>query len=976
MRLSTLVHKFGGVLPLVLRLSKDERAPPSALLRTCFESLRVSGENTSSYSWWGVLSALFVLCVPLSAAPVAGQVESPPPPVLRELRIASDARVDDAGLRNLLPFEIGRPVGDADLEEARRRLELKGIFRQIDIETVPADDGLRVTIRLRRKPVVRSVKIVGSRALRRRERERLVRFGAGTVYQPSVVDEARRRILDRYEKIGFVGTRIDVLEEERRPGEIDLVFEVDEGIPLTIVSVEIEGDPGLWKSRPPRAIRRLVGQRRTRELQRRSERLLLRELRKAGYFEARVDADWEAATGRLGFVIEPGPAFEFVVKGNRAKSEKSLLVLADLHDRLLITDGTWREMGRRMEETYRRGGYYRAEVRVSVREGPPKTVTLTVDEGRRYFVRRVRFEGNERLGAGDLRAEMATGRRRRFPWPRPSALDDGVLEEDLERIELHYRARGFESVEVVEVRREIDEESGAIDVTVAVREGAESVVRKVELPAVPGLDERALGLETRPGARFDGEAIERDRRTILDALGRAGYARPQVEAEVRRTARNDRRVDTEVAWRVEPGLRQEAGLIIAQGNVDTRDRVILREVPLATGEPLDTGALLEAQGNLYRLGLFRRVSVVPLGEEDAPVRDVGVSISEQASGTFLWGGGYNTRDGLLAFAEVGFDNLQGLARRANLFGRFSLDPDDFTPDQYLTSLDFRAPRIFESMVRFSTNVTGERTTQSIDPYNVERVAWTNSLDRELLPGLRSGVEVQGEYANVFDVPPDARLSSKDHARLYSVGFGPVLLHDRRDDPFSPRRGFVQSFRLRYSPPELSTVQLVRMNVQHTHYLPVAGGVGFVYSGSAGWSHALSGADQVPIRDRFFLGGRNTVRGFDENSIGPRGAEGSRTGGDFAINATVELLVPLLYGIEAALFVDGGGLYLVDCDTSCRADKGIQDGAFTLENFRRSAGPGLRYRTPVGAIGVDYGIKLDRRSGESFGEVHFGIGVSF
>jgi outer membrane protein insertion porin family len=925
------------------------------------------------------LSAVFLLLIvcPLEAvaATEAGHA-TVAAPLLGELRLVSDARIDEAGLTALLPFEVGRPVTPADLEEARRRLELKGIFRAVEIETASGPDGLRVTIRLQRKRVLGSVKIEGGDALGGKERERLLRFGAGTIYEPEIVDEARRRILGRYEKIGFAGTRVDVVEEERGAGEIDLTFVIEEGVPLTIAAVQVDGDPGLWGEGLPRRIRRLVGQRRTRDLEREAERRLVRVLRRAGYYEARVEATWEEPERRLRFEIDAGPPFTIAVSGNRALSAKSLLSLVDLDDRLLITDGTWRELGRRMEEAYRRDGYYRVEVRVSAKDGPPKSVRFEIQEGRRYFVRRVSFEGNARLASAELRREMATQPYRLFPWPRSGALDDGVLEEDLERILLRYRERGFESAEIAEVRREIDESSGAIDLTVVVREGARSIVRAVELPAVPGVDAEALALAIRPRSPFDAAALEKDRQTILDALGRAGYARPAVEAMVLRTTVSERRVDAGVAWRVEPGLRQEAGLIIPQGNIDTRDRVIVREIPQRRGEPLDTRALLEGQGNVYRLGLFRRVSVRPLGEEDAAVRDVGVSVVERPAGTLQWGGGYNTRDGLLAFVEVGYDNLQGLARRVKLYGEFSLDPEDFVPDQYLTSLDFHEPHLFDSAWRFGSNLVGERTTRSADPYSLERAAWTNAVDRQLVPTLQGGVELQTEVANVFDVAPDARLTSKDEGTLRSVGLGPLLIHDRRDDPFWPRRGFIETLRMRYTPPALSTVQLVKVNAQHTRYVPLGRDVIFIYSGRVGFADALSGAGQVPIRDRFFLGGRNTVRGFDENSIGPQGSEGSHTGGDLAINTNVELLVPVIYGFEAAAFVDGGGLYLVGCDSSCRAAKGIEEGAFTLDNFRRSAGPGLRYRTPVGALSIDYGIKLDRRGGESFGRLHFGVGVAF
>ena len=151
---------------------------------------------------------------------------------------------------------------------------------------------------------------------------------------------------------------------------------------------------------------------------------------------------------------------------------------------------------------------------------------------------------------------------------------------------------------------------------------------------------------------------------------------------------------------------------------------------------------------------------------------------------------------------------------------------------------------------------------------------------------------------------------------------------------------------------------------------------FVYSARAGWEYAISDATVVPIRERFFVGGATTVRGFTENSIGPRDEFGNITGGDFAIILNAELRFPLVYGFGGVVFVDGGSSYLVQCDSQCRRERNISDGAVSFENFRRSAGLGLRYTTPVGSVGLDYGFKLDRRSGESIGEIHFNIGATF
>jgi outer membrane protein insertion porin family len=121
--------------------------------------------------------------------------------------------------------------------------------------------------------------------------------------------------------------------------------------------------------------------------------------------------------------------------------------------------------------------------------------------------------------------------------------------------------------------------------------------------------------------------------------------------------------------------------------------------------------------------------------------------------------------------------------------------------------------------------------------------------------------------------------------------------------------------------------------------------------------------EVPIQKRFFIGGRTTVRGFTEESLGPHAADGTPTGGNYMANLNTELRVPLQYGFIVALFVDAGSVWF----------QGIPNSGFDL---RESAGLGLRYATPVGPIALDYGWKLDRREGESASEWHFTIGAVF
>jgi outer membrane protein assembly factor BamA len=183
-------------------------------------------------------------------------------------------------------------------------------------------------------------------------------------------------------------------------------------------------------------------------------------------------------------------------------------------------------------------------------------------------------------------------------------------------------------------------------------------------------------------------------------------------------------------------------------------------------------------------------------------------------------------------------------------------------------------------------------------------------------------------------------------------------------------------RVRWAPRGLgSDIPFIKVQAHHSQYVTLTDWLAGLYAVRIGWARTVNSDEVVPLRERFFLGGRSTVRGFPENELGPLGAPifdqfgnkvfpgGNPLGGDLAINLNAELRVPLLFGVSGVVFSDSGAVYLLDRSTP-------------PEDFRFTMGPGLLYMTPVGPIALHYGFKLDRRTGESAGEVHFSIGAVF
>ena len=880
------------------------------------------------------------------------------------------APIDRRGLSLLVPVQPGGTLQPDTLAVTRRRLEETGLFEQVSVGTVPRDDGVALIASLLRKSLVNSVRFRGDKVLGEDDLRRAARIQEESPVTSDALDLAARRIREKYATEGFEGASVAVQQSERAPGELDVVFRIAEGEPTRITAIDVPEDLPVSGADIRARLRVAPGARWTKAGVTQARQSVVALFRERGYYEVDVHVSWQRTAERAGtlrFEIRPGPPLSVESEGNQHISRKQFLKILDLAGRPVVTDGTWRELGRRAQRAYQEKGYYLARVETSIRtddDTGAKTVRFEVSEGRSYRVRHIEFEGRHALSAASLRSAMMTGPPQWIPWTRGVLLDD-VLADDRERLQQVYRRHGFLSARVLDTRVRCDEATGRITIAVVLEEGRQTIVRNVSASETSLLTQVPT-LQVAPDEPLNPDDMDADRVTLLTAFAAAGYVRAQVSPVV--TSEPDGRVDAAtVRYEVTPGERRRVGTIIVQNNFDTHARVITRELPFKEGDPLSPETLLRGQANVYRLGLFRSVTVEPLRLEDdsGAADDVGVSVSEKAPGTFQWGGGYNTRDGIRAFVDVGYNNLNGLARRINLRGETSVKPTDPGSNQYSGNLGFREPRLARTGWTFRSNLLAQRSTQLIEPYSFERYALIPALERYVRPGVLLGTELILEQSQVFDIEPDVlAYNPADQGRLRSIGPVPFLIYDRRDDLFLPTRGVFDWVRVKFAPGQLgSDVPFFKVTAQHSQYVPLRDKLIFVYAVRGGWLRAYEHGEKPPLIERFFLGGRTTVRGFKEDSIGPQGGYGNPLGGNFVVNVNTELRFPLYGNLGGVGFVDGGGNYLTAQSIS-------------IDDFRRSAGLGLRYVTPAGAISLEYGFKLDRRADESVGQFHFSIGSIF
>ncbi len=916
----------------------------------------------------GLVAILVCLLLGSFGSPARAEDRLDAQPIRVAKIIFAGVEHDLGGLRASIVLKEGEVFEESLLEKSLVLLRRKAIFSRVDGSYRITAAGAEVTFSLEPIPRLSRIKTSGNRAIPSRKIRREARIQPGELLTEERVAYAVKRIRRLYKEEGFEDARVEAQVLHGDGARSELLLSIVENAPLIVEEVKFSGDPVFSATR----LRRLLPIRERARLRQKDVRTgrekLLDFYRRRGYFDAEVEEHFEplvGTRGTLSFTIAAGKPWCLQIEGNKAMGDRELLELINVYRRPVITAGTWRELARRIETAYREEGFASAKVEAKLTRGKKRCVVIRVEEGTRVTIGEVKFEGNVRLPTNVLRRSLSLGGPRLFGLRKP-VFSQGEVDAAIERLAGVYRARGFLEARL-QPSLSFAADGKSVDIVVEIEEGPLYFVSAIEIAGE--IEEEALRLpkEVAVGLPYSDEVSKTLRRFILGQLRQMGHeqARVKVIAEPGELA-GDRR-PMRLRARVEAGPVFHVGAITIAGNSFTRDEVVRREIEFEAGEALDRKKLGEEEENIYRLGLFRSATLEVLRDSvtsDPLARDILVTVRERPAGNLEYGAGYNTRDGLRSFAELSHGNFRGSGRRVSLRGDLGFDAASFVPNEYLGNAGVRIPRALDSRFTLLGNVIPVRSERDVDEFSVERVTVLAGAERRWGSAITTTWQLEFEDGQVFDVSPDARLSARDEGRLREVTFNPLTVLDTRDDVFVPTRGLFESVRVRYGAPAMgSDIHFVKLNAQHAHYLSLGGGVVGMYSARFGYARLLGAGGEVPIRERFFLGGRTSVRGFSENEIGPHGELGSPQGGDLLINLNSELRFPLLGALHGAVFLDAGGLYLARRSVS-------------LGDFRRAAGAGLRFMTPIGPLSLDYGFKLDRRGGESIGQLHFSIGTVF
>jgi outer membrane protein insertion porin family len=455
------------------------------------------------------------------------------------------------------------------------------------------------------------------------------------------------------------------------------------------------------------------------------------------------------------------------------------------------------------------------------------------------------------------------------------------------------------------------------------------------------------------GGYLDYAGAEADQEAVAMHYRDSGYLDVRVDSEVR----FEGDVTSMLRFAIVEGPRYRLGNIVVRGTLLTEAAAILRENPIAPGGTAAEKDLLRFQRAAYATGLYKSVRLQRVKRPEEGILDLVFEVEETHFFEVEYGGGWGTDTGIRGLVGAREKNLDGFGRSVSVEAIVSQKEERLIG--YL-----REPWIFGNRWKWEGGLTGMYQKAERISFDLRKASVVASITRKVLE--RSSVALQYELSRdeVSNVAPGAVLSPEDRGFATIAAVRALAVLDFRDDPFNPKKGTLLSGSVELATLPLgSSVDYWKLSVQSSFYFSVFRNSTVVLSGRGGTARALWGTQEVPIQKRFFLGGRTTVRGFEEEELGAKAADGTPTGGDMMVNLNTELRVPLRGRLIGAVFVDAGSVWF--------ASDPVND--FDL---RETSGLGLRYLTPVGPIGIDYAWKLDRREGESAAEWHFTIGAVF
>ena len=680
---------------------------------------------------------------------------------------------------------------------------------------------------------------------------------------------------------------------------------------------------------------------------------------KMGYFkEVRIEAEETPQGEDVVFVVSEKPTINKVtIKGAKVIPKEDIQTAMTTRQYSILQRSVLKEDVEKIRALYRDKGYYDAEVTYDVTplEGNKVDVSFQIKEKKKLYIRRITFTGNQHFSDDELKDVIESSEKGVFFWLTESGiLKREKLEVDSDRLAAFYLNYGFMDVKVGRPEATYDEQG--IYINFPIDEGHRFRVGKVEVSGKdiePKITIRDM-IELSKQKYFDRQALAKDLQNLTDFFTSRGYAFAEVNPKINK---DDTQQVVDVDYEINKGELVYFSRIDITGDTKTRDKVIRRQLKVVEGALYSKADLERSVSNLQRLDFFESVDIDTRKGKTADKMDVTVKVKEKPTRHISAGIGYSSADQVFFQTQIAEKNLLGRGQDLAFTAQLGTLSNTF-------SLKFTEPWLFD--IPLSMTVEAYNWTRDYDDYKKTSWGGRTGFGYPVWDYTRLYLSYIYDDAKISNVSSDAADIIKDQeGRLVTSALSSTLRRDSKNHPFLTTRGSDNSLTLDYAGGILGgDAGYVKGEVNSSWYFPLFWDcVGFLH-GRTGY--IIRNGGEVPIYERFYLGGINSIRSFGSGQVSPVDPKtGDRIGGNKMILFNAEFLFPLIkeQGVRGVLFFDAGNAY----------DNGDP---IDLSDLKYAIGGGIRWQSPMGPLRLEWGYNPDRKKGDPESKWQFSMGVFF
>ncbi|MBI5141928.1 MAG: outer membrane protein assembly factor BamA [Nitrospirae bacterium] len=685
----------------------------------------------------------------------------------------------------------------------------------------------------------------------------------------------------------------------------------------------------------------------------------IRALYGIGYFDnIKVDIEEYDGGVRLHYAVTEKPSIMKVeFAGNKEVSTEKLqeqisVSAGAMADGKLIDDNTSRIVAH-----YEKEGFWDIEVFpiLNLISKDAAVLTYNIKEGDKIKVREITIEGNSGIETGAIRNVMQTETAGIFSYFTSSGRYVGsVMRDDLERIKDLYHNNGYISVQVHRSEPDVSEDRKSMAITIKINEGAQYSIGKVSVSGavkMPSSEIEAL-LKTKSGQLFKRDVLRSDVIAVTDYYADKGYAFTDVVPDI---SLREKEKLVDLVMLIDEKSLVRVGRVNILGNVSTRDKVIRRELRLDEGDTYIPKLLRRSYQRINNLNFFEAVELVPNPKPTEGLMDLTIKVKERATGSLNMGGGYSSVDGLMATVDVTEGNLFGRGQTLKVSSEVSHKGNSY-------SVSFTEPWLMDKPLSLTTKVYDTRHEDLY--YNRHAKGLGLTMGKQLSEYVRGSVGYSFERATISNISDSAsnEIKAQDGTKDTSE-ISASLSRDTRDNYLNPREGSKYSIYTTLAGLGGDNY-FTRTVIDSSWHWPLFTESALSFGTRIGFAKGIE-SRELPLYERFYVGGMNSVRGHKYGAAGPLDKDGGKLGGNKELVFNVEYIFPLaaesrLYGV---LFFDSGSALREDQD-------------FIGPDLREGVGAGFRWISPIGPLRLEWARNVDPRAGEDVYMWEFTFGTFF